>query len=93
MNKELLAQLESLKQRDIDTREKLLGVGKLYGVYDEAMQNVHRENAQVLDDLISKHGWPGISKVGLEGSRAAWLIAQHAICTTQSPTEISSVFI
>jgi len=31
--------------------------------------------------VIKIHGWPGISKVELEGSRAAWLIAQHSICT------------
>jgi len=81
MNKELLEQLEELKQRDIKTRNRLLEEGRLYGIYDDEMQSVHKENAQVLDGLISKHGWPGITQVGLEGSRAAWFIAQHAICT------------
>ena len=81
MNKELLSQLETLKQRDVDTRNKLLEEGRLYGVYDEEMQNVHRENARALNEIIEEQGWPGISKVGLEGSRTAWLIAQHAICT------------
>jgi hypothetical protein len=81
MNKELIAQLENLNQRDIETRNRLLEEGRLYGKYDEEMQNVHRENALALHEIISIHGWPGISVVGLEGSRAAWLIAQHAICT------------
>lgn len=45
------------------------------------MQQVHRENAVQLDKIIDEHGWPGISLVGLEGCRAAWLIAQHSICT------------
>jgi hypothetical protein len=81
MNKELLAQLDNLKQRDIKTREKLLEEGRLYGTYDEEMQHIHKENAQALDEIISIHGWPSASKVGLEGSRSAWLIAQHAICT------------
>jgi hypothetical protein len=45
------------------------------------MQQVHRENAEELDKIVAEHGWPGISLVGLEGCRAAWFIAQHAICT------------
>ena len=81
MNQELLNQLENLKQNDIDTRNKLAEEGRLYGMYAEEMQKVHIENAKALNDLIEKHGWPGISKVGPEGSRAAWLIAQHSICT------------
>ncbi len=81
MNKELLSQLENLEQSDIETRNRLLEEGKLYGAYDEEMQKVHRENAEALNKIIEKHGWPGISKVGLEGSQSAWLIAQHAICT------------
>ena len=81
MDKELLSQLEILRQRDIETRRKLLEEGRLYGVYDEDMQKVHRENANALNEIIEKNGWPGISMVGLDGSRAAWLIAQHAICT------------
>ena len=81
MNTELLAKLESLKQRDIYTRHRLMKEGRLYGRYDEEMQRVHVENAEALEEIIAAHGWPGISKVGLEGGRAAWLVAQHAICT------------
>jgi hypothetical protein len=47
------------------------------------MQAVHRENAVLLDKLIRTNGWPGIALVGLEGSRAAWFIAQHSICTPE----------
>ncbi|MBE9137143.1 hypothetical protein IQ254_07985 [Nodosilinea sp. LEGE 07088] len=81
MDNDLLKQLELLKKKDTDTRNKLLEEGELYGTYHEAMRSVHRENAIALDKIIEEHGWPGISKVGLEGSRAAWLIAQHSICT------------
>ena len=81
MNNALLSQLETLKKRDVDTRKKLIEEGRLYGVYDEDMQKVHRENAEALNEILEEQGWPGISEVGLEGSRAAWLIAQHAICT------------
>jgi hypothetical protein len=83
MNQQLLNELLVLKQRDIDTRSRLLDEGKLYGEYAPEMQQVHRENAKELDKLISKYGWPGISLAGVEGCRAAWLIAQHSICTPE----------
>ena len=83
MDTELLAKLLSLKQRDIDTRKRLLQENRLYGTYDKEIQNVHVENAKALNELVAVHGWPGISKVGLDGSRAAWLIAQHSICTPE----------
>ncbi len=81
MKTRLLAELLGLKQRDLATRERLLKEGRLYGFYEEAMQRVHTENAQALQRIVAAHGWPGVSMVGLEGCRAAWLVAQHAICT------------
>lgn len=81
MNEFLLKELLALKERDAETRSRLLREGRLYSGYDQEMQQVHRENAERLDALVKQHGWPGISSVGLEGSRAAWLVAQHAICT------------
>ena len=73
MNQQLLEELVALKQRDTETRSRLLKEGKLYGDYASEMQQVHRENANRLDRIIAKYGWPGISLVGLEGCRAAWL--------------------
>jgi hypothetical protein len=81
VNQQLLDELMALKLRDTDTRSRLLKAGKLYGDYASEMQQVHRENANQLDRLIAKHGWPGIALVGLEGCRVAWFIAQHSICT------------
>jgi hypothetical protein len=81
MLQKLLKQLVNLQQKDIDTRNQLASEGSLYGDYEEEMQKVHIENARALDEIIQQHGWPGISKVGLDGSRAAWMIAQHSICT------------
>lgn len=70
-----------MKQHDMDMRSRLLTEGKLYGNYAPEMQQLHRENAEALDAIISRHGWPGTSLVGLEGCKAAWFIAQHSICT------------
>ena len=81
MNDSVHDQLLAMLQRDIAARARLLQAGKLYGTYDEEMQAVHRDNARLLDDIISRQGWPGITMVGLEGCRAAWQIAQHANCT------------
>jgi len=81
MNHALLEQLLALQQRDTDTRNRLLAEDRLYGDYAEDMQQVHRDNAERLARLIAVHGWPGLALVGETGARAAWLIAQHAICT------------
>jgi len=81
MNQQLLDELIAMKQRDVDTRSRLVREGRLHDGYADEMQQVHRENADRLNELISQHGWPTISLVGLEACRAAWLIAQHSICT------------
>lgn len=77
----LVMRLEELWQRDSDTRQRLLDQNRLFGGYDEEMQRVHRENANALADIVMRHGWPGITLVGPDGCRLAWLIAQHSICT------------
>ncbi|MCG5239072.1 DUF6624 domain-containing protein [Azospirillum doebereinerae] len=81
MNTAVLNELAALLKRDDQTRQRLLAEGSLYGRYDDAMQAVHRENAEALDAIAERHGWPGLSLVGLEGSRMAWRIAQHANVT------------
>lgn len=81
MSPQLLDELIAMKQRDVDARSRLVREGRLYDGYAEEMQQVHRENAHRLNEFVSQHGWPTISLVGLEGCRAAWLIAQHSICT------------
>lgn len=83
MNQQLLDELLALMQRDADVRSRLLREGRLYGDYVPEMQQVHRENAIALDRLVSRYGWPGIAPVGPEGGRAAWIIAQHSICTPE----------
>lgn len=81
MNSNIADALDRLKQRDDETRSKLLREERLHGSYDDEMQQVHINNAQALNELVNEHGWPGISLVGLEGCRAAWMLAQHSICT------------
>lgn len=43
MNQECLPQLASLKQRDVETRKKLLSEGRLYGAYAEEIKRCARK--------------------------------------------------
>ena len=81
MNPAIVATLRKLAERDRRTRERLLAEGRLFGDYADEMQRVHRDNAAALADLVAAHGWPGRTLAGEEGSRLAWRIAQHSICT------------
>lgn len=77
----LLEELLAMKRHDEEVRARLLNERRLYGVYDQEMQQVHTKHAHRLFEIVAQHGWPGISLVGIEGCRAAWFIAQHAVCT------------
>jgi len=78
-NQKLHDELIQLRNRDSDKRQALLREDMLYDGYHSEMEAVHNENATYLDAIIKEHGWPGTSLVGLDGCRAAWMIAQHAI--------------
>ena len=79
MNEELKKRLIALKDKDLEMRSAILRKGGLYEGYDENMESLHIKNAEILDKIIKENGWPGISLVGDDGARAAFLIAQHAI--------------
>jgi hypothetical protein len=79
MNEEFKKELIGLAQHDLTVREKLLKENKLAQGYNPDMEKVHRDNASRLREIIDLIGWPTISKVGIEASEAAWLIAQHSI--------------
>lgn len=42
------------------------------------LQRVDTLHATRLRAIVDEHGWPTISMVGRDGSRAAWLLVQHA---------------
>ncbi len=79
-NEALSQELVSLAKSDLSIREALVADGSLSSQgYHPRMEAVHKENAARLATIIEQYGWPGISLVGEEGARAAWLIAQHSI--------------
>lgn len=44
----------------------------------EDSDSYFKKHAKHLKDLIEIYGWPKISEMGKDASKAAWLIAQHA---------------
>jgi hypothetical protein len=75
----LRAELLAWVAEDEATRERLAREGKLFEGYHQEMEAVHRRNAERLEEVIGRCGWPGRTLVGEEGASAAWRIAQHAI--------------
>lgn len=79
MNTELKQRLLEMVKEDQRVRAQLAATGELFRGYAPKMAEVHRRNAQELESVVEKFGWPGKSVVGEEASNAAWLILQHAI--------------
>jgi hypothetical protein len=75
----LRARLLELRDRDQRKRRELIERDELWTGYHAEMEAVHRENARVLDRVLSERGWPSVGDVGEEGSEAAWTVAIHAI--------------
>jgi hypothetical protein len=72
-------ELLGLASEETRVREELAGDGSLYEGYHPRMEEVHRRKAERLREIMKQVGWPGVSLVGEDGERAAWLILQHAI--------------
>lgn len=79
MNKDLQTHLLALKQNDDEARARLVAAGVLYQGYNQEMERVHIQNAEQLETIINRYGWPGRALVGEEGAGAAFLIVHHAI--------------
>lgn len=76
---EIAIKIISLKDRDLNYREKLLQEGSLHDGYHPEMEKIHQLNAAELNEIIKLIGYPSEKKVGKEANQAAWLIVQHAI--------------
>jgi hypothetical protein len=82
MNEQLLQELLRLLRRDEDTRARLLEAGALFGTYDEALQQVHRDNAARLDELLQRYGavldWSAAGELDCEVEDPEGLDARRA---------------
>lgn len=79
MNDALRDELVAMRDADLRRREELAREGSLFEGYHPRMEEVHRENAARLQQIVARHGWPGRALVGEDGAEAAWLVVQHAI--------------
>ena len=75
----LRMELLAMREEDLTVRERLLQAGQLEGGYHPEMEAVHTRNAARMREILSQHGWPTRTLVGVDGEEAAWMIAMHAI--------------
>jgi len=76
-------ELLSMAEEDQQILQELVDSGELGTTeYHPRMREVHEKNNIRIKEIINRYGWPGISLVGKEGSKAAWLIVQHAVLDT-----------
>ncbi len=69
---------ELLAMCDVDQRVRQ-GFGSHMSAETIAeMQAVDARHTSRMKAIVAKHGWPGRSLVGDDGSHAAWLLVQHA---------------
>ena len=82
MDEQLRAELLEMEQRDRALRAELVARGELHTPvprYHPEMEAVHRRHNTRMRAIIERHGWPGQSLVGKDGSQAAGFLVQHAI--------------
>jgi hypothetical protein len=75
----IAAELCAMSRDDEAVREELARDGSLDDGYHPRMAAVHSRNAERLEAILDRHGWPDASRVGPQAAEAAWLILQHAI--------------
>jgi hypothetical protein len=80
MNSELQQELLAMQDEDQALLQKLIDSGELkQDRYHPDMKALHERNNSRVKSIIREFGWPTISLVGKDASKAAWLIVQHAI--------------
>lgn len=80
MNQNLADELVAMMKEDQRLLQQLFESGELPSEsYHPRMKALHEQNASRLKAIIGRHGWPGISLVGEDAAKAAWLVAQHAV--------------
>lgn len=80
MNHDLTTELLSMQQDDEQLMHRLMDAGELHeDAYHPQLTQMHEKHIARVKEIISLYGWPGISLVGAEGAKAAWLIVQHGV--------------
>ncbi len=80
MNNDLREELVSMQKEDERLMQELMDAGELNeDDYHPRIKRLHQTNILRIKEIIAEYGWPGMSIVGQEGSKAAWLIVQHCV--------------
>jgi len=88
MSQSVADELVAMMADDQRLLQQLFETGELPSAsYHPRMRALHERNASRLKAVIGSHGWPGLSLVGEEAAKAAWLIAQHAVSDLPFMTE------
>lgn len=83
MDPKLTSELVGMMDADQTALQTHFDSGELpTDAYHPEIKALHEQHAARLKAIIQNHGWPGISLVGKEGAKAAWLIAQHSVSDT-----------
>ena len=72
ISKTLVSDILSMVEVDQNARKHWEETGESWG------RDMDRNHTERLKKIVSEIGWPTISRVGEEASRAAWLLVQHA---------------
>lgn len=76
---QIAKEIIQLQNADLELRDKLIQNGQLFDGYNKEMEAMHNRHAEILNEIIEKHGFPTIEKFGKEANEAAWLVIQHSI--------------
>ena len=77
LDPDLAAELGGMAMEEQEARAELVRRGVLD--QGDPLRAMHLRHANRLREIIDDGGWPGLSRVGVEGAEAAWLIAQHSV--------------
>ncbi len=75
----LALKIIQLQEADFQLRDRLIQRNELEKGYHKEMEQLHNQNAAILDQIIDDIGYPTIDKVGKAANEAAWLVIQHSI--------------
>lgn len=92
MNQNLADELVTMMTEDQRLLQQLFDSGELPSEsYHPRMKALHEQNASRLKEIIGAHGWPGVSLVGEEAAKAAWLVVQHSVSDSEFMGECVSL--
>jgi hypothetical protein len=75
---DVIKEIQQMVEKDQESRStELAELGQTISITEEDA-NLDRIHADRMREIITKIGWPTISKVGVSCSHMAWLLVQHA---------------